>query len=337
MPPQNTEHLSTRELNQRTNTVLTEYGEQSLATMRPMIRAGRAKEVLGYVRNRPGEQMHLIDSVGEHLFANIARGHNLPSRIIGEQNTYTTVEGQEPLVDFTNDSLDNTSPYIRGLDVRPYTVGGAFDHKTRNPIGAVIVDIDGNRIFRSTKNKNTVKDVETGEVTELSISKRKDFRDPNVSIASFVSEGEYFLPFAKNFSSMVEAFERKQFLYPGGGAFIYAYLGSGALDAYVMMNEPRSEIDPGLPFLLNGGGKAISVDTETGKKTPYKFDPEQTTSGSVPLFIAYAQEEIADSIIQLYLEGKQRAEEMDTALAFYRRMNEGIEYDLREGKPEANF
>lgn len=334
--PTTQESLSNREIVQRTTDVLTEYGEESLKVMRPLIRKGMAKEVLGFVRNRPGEQMHLIDSVGEHLLANIARAHNLPSRVIGEQNTYYTAENQEPAVDITNDSLDNTSPYIRGLDINPYTVAGAFDHKTGNPIGGVIVDIERNRIYRSSKKQNTVKDVETGEIKPLQISKRKDIGDPNITIASFISEKEYFEPFARNFGPMMEAFDRKGFLYPGGGSFIYALLASGAVDAYVMVGEPRSEIDPGLPFLLNGGGKAVSVDPETGEKSPYKFDPEQTAAGSVPLFIAYAQEEIADQIVKLYLQGKNEAEERDVALEFYRRaMEENKEYFISNGSAVA--
>ena len=319
------EQLSRREINTKANLVLLDYAERSLTTLRPLIRAGKAKEVLGYVRNRPEESMHLIDSVGEHLLANIARAHGLSARIIGEQNTYHTIENEEPVVDIPNDSLDNTSPYIRGLDILPYTVASAYD-LSRKPVGGVIVDIIGNKIYRSTTSKNTVKDVETEEIKDLFISRRTNLTDENITIASFISEKEYFLPFSENFKAMIEKFHRKGFLYPGGGSFIYSLMASGAVDAYVMMDEPRSEIDPGLPFLLNGGGKAVSVDPVTGRKFPYRFDPELTAAGSVPIFLAYAQESIADQIIELYMEGREQKRIQDDALRFY----QGLE--LRPGE-----
>ncbi len=332
------EQLSRRELNARTNVVLLDYAEQSLSLLRPMIRSGQGKQPLGEVRFRPGEEQLLIDVAGESILASVVREHRLPAEIIGEHNTNTPLGREvEVLVDLPQDPIDNSSPYKRGLDILPYSVVGAFDHKTGAPIGGVIVDILGNKIYRSTPTKNTVKDVETGKIEELSVSKRTSMGDKDITIASFVSEKEYFLPFARNFGPMMEAFHRKGFLYPGGGAFIYALIASGAVDAYVMMNEPRSEIDPGVAFLLNGKGKAASVDPETGKKTPYKFDPSLTSSGSVPFFIAYAQEEIANQIIQLYLEGKKAADERDEALLFYRRskqMTEGTAYDVpRIGEP----
>lgn len=129
---------------------------------------------------------------------------------------------------------------------------------------------------------------------------------------------------------MLEAMHRKGMLYPGGGAFIYALLASGAVDAYVMADEPRSEIDPGIPFLIAAGGRAESIDPETGRGTPYRFDPEQTASGSVPLFIAYSQLAIRNRIVELYLEGKRQFEEQERALEFYREhvMNPNQDYPI---------
>jgi len=325
-----TPELSRAELRNRTMTVLTQYGESSLQRLRPMVRAGLGKEEMGEVRFRPGEAMHGIDLMGESLLASLVRQAELPARIIGENNTNIPLEDREPLVDMTIDPLDNTSPYVRGLDIPPYSVAGAFD-KNGAPIGGVIVDINGNKIYRASGNKVTVKDMETGVVTDLTRSQRKDIGDEKITIASFVGEREYSLPFFDNFRPLFDAMHKKGMLYPGGGAFVYALLASGALDAYVMMNEPRSEIDPGLPVFLASGGKAESIDLETGKSTPYKFDSSLTASESIPLFIAYSQPEIRDAIVAAYLQGKAEVKEREMAIEFYREYQEmqaGKEYPL---------
>jgi len=323
--------LSRREIVTRTNTVLAEYGKLSLERIRPLVRAGEAKQVVAFVRNRPGEAQHLIDSVGENLLADEIRKIGLPARVIGENNDNFPLGADiEPRVVFAIDPFDNTSPYVRGHDTPAYTVVGAYDSKGA-PIGGVIVDIMGNRIYASENGKNTVTDVETGVTKDLARSQRTDITDENISIASFVGEKEYSLPFFDAFRPMFEAMHNKGMLYPGGGAFIYALLASGAADAYVMMNEPRSEIDPGLPILLAAGGKAESINLETGKATPYKFDASLTDSDSVPLFIAYSQPEIRDAIVAAYLKGKAEAEEREVAIEFYREyqtMHEGQEYQL---------
>ncbi len=317
------EQLSRSEVTKRTKNVLTDFAVLSHSRIRPLLRAGLGKEVVAYVRNRPGEAQHIVDAMGEPLLSDIIRTHELPSRLIGENNTIVPLPGPEILVDFAIDPLDNTSPYVRGLDTLPYAVVGAYDHAKGTPIGATATDLIGNRIYRAADGKATLRDLEMPEgqdVKPLAISTRTDLSDPNITIASFVSEREYFSPFADHFRYMVDGFDRKGYLYPGGGAFIYALMASGAVDAYVMMDEPRSEIDPGLPLLTIAGGKAVSVDRETGKKTPYKFDAELTASGTIPLFIAYAQETIADQIIESYLKGKQLYEEQTEALKVYRQL-----------------
>lgn len=325
LPPE----LSRREISQKTLSVLTAYGEKSLARLRPMVRGGAGKEEMGTVRYRPEEAQHGIDLMGEGLLASIVREEGLPAIIIGENNTNTPIEGVKPVVHMPIDPLDNTSPYVRGLDTPPYSVVGAFD-VNRSHVGGVIVDIGGNRIYRATANKVTVKDVETGDVKDLARSQRTDITEEKITIASFVGEREYSLPFFDKFRPMLESMHRKGMLYPGGGAFIYALLASGALDAYVMMEEPRSEIDPGLPFLLAAGGRADSVDPETGKTTPYRFDPNLTASESVPLFVAYSQPKIRDSIIELYLQGKAESEERERAVTFYREyvLNAGQDFEI---------
>jgi len=303
------------------NRVLDEYARASLQTLRPMVRSGNAREVLGFVRNRPGETQHMIDAVGEQLMANIMRSHRFPGRIIGEHNTNSPLGEYVPIrVNTSIDSLDNTRPYVLGLDIPPYSVAANYDTEN-NPIGAVTINIRDNLIYYCVGESNVVRDMETGIVKTLSPSTRTDIKDPDLTIASFVSENDYSLPFFDNFRLLIEEMDKNGFLYPGGGAFIYSQIAKGAVDAYVMVDEPRSEIDPGLPFAITAGCTIVSVNPETGEYTPYHFDPSKTAE-SVPLFICAARPEIRDEIIRLYMEGKERRREEKESIEFYRELHE---------------
>ncbi len=156
------------------------------------------------------------------------------------------------------------------------------------------------------------------ERKKITRSERTTLRDRNSTLASFVGENEYSLEFFKYFGQLVKDMDRKGFLYTGGGAYIYGLLASGAIDAYVMFNEPVSEIIPGVPLALATGCTVVSVN-EDGTYREFKFDPNALrenyklySEGVVPLFIATATPEIRDQIIKYYLEEKTRSKAEET-------------------------
>ncbi len=157
------------------------------------------------------------------------------------------------------------------------------------------------------------------ERIKISKSDRITLKDRESTLASFVGENEYSLEFFADFKALIKDMHRKGYLYPGGGAFIYGLLASGAVDAYVMRNEPLSEIIPGLPLALTAGCTVVSVN-EDGSYQEFKFDPNALkenhklySEGVVPLFIAAATPEIRDEIIKSYVEGKKEESSVFTA------------------------
>lgn len=145
-------------------------------------------------------------------------------------------------------------------------------------------------------------------------SERTTLTDRESTLASFLGENEYSLEFFRDFKTLVKNMHRKGYLYPGGGAFIYGLLASGAIDAYVMRNEPLSEIIPGLPLALAAGCTVVAVN-EDGTYQEFKFNPNALkenhklySEGSVPLFIAAATPEIRDEIIKSYMDEKGKRE-----------------------------
>lgn len=149
-------------------------------------------------------------------------------------------------------------------------------------------------------------------------SERITLKNRESTLASFLGEKEYSLEFFKDFGVLVGNMDKKGYLYPGGGAFIYALLASGAIDAYVMRNEPLSEIIPGLPLALAVGCTVVTVH-EDGTFKEFKFNPDDMiqnhklySEGVVPLFIAAARPEVRDEIIKHYTESKKERANQDT-------------------------
>lgn len=160
------------------------------------------------------------------------------------------------------------------------------------------------------------------ERQKIERSERITLTDQESTLASFLGENEYSLEFFGNFRALVKNMHRKGYLYPGGGAFIYGFLASGAVDAYVMHNEPFSEIIPGLPLALAAGCTVVAVN-EDGTYEEFKFNPNELkanyklySEGTVPLFIAAATPEIRNEIIKYYLEAKKANELREAKIAF---------------------
>lgn len=161
------------------------------------------------------------------------------------------------------------------------------------------------------------------ERQKIKRSERTTLTDQESTLASFLGEKEYSLEFFRDFRGLVKNMHRKGYLYPGGGAFIYGLLASGAVDAYVMRNEPLSEIIPGLPLALAAGCTVVAVN-EDGTYQEFKFNPNALkenyklySEGTIPLFIVAATPEIRDEIITYYMEGKEeKAEPQEAKDAF---------------------
>jgi len=83
---------------------------------------------------------------------------------------------------------------------------------------------------------------------------------------------QYSSKFLDIFGELVRGLHPKALLYPQGGSFIYAYLASGLVNAYVMFDKPRSEIDPGFPMAKKVGCPVVSVDSD-GRYHDYQFIP----------------------------------------------------------------
>jgi hypothetical protein len=317
LPPQEVkkvESLSKEELIAKAGQASMLYAERIIPVLHPKILKGEGRQVITSTQEgRPGEELIELDQPGENVLKSVIREVGQPTVLMSEGTPEPTAFGNGA-VEKTNtyqDPLDNSSPTKRGLDTIPYSVKGDYDNEGK-PASAAIVDLVKKLAYINIGSENFLYYPETGEKKPLHKSERTTLKDKDSTIATFLGEKEYSEKFFKYFGNFIHApdRERKAYLYDGGGAFIYGLLASGAVDAYVMFDEPMSEIIPGLPLALAAGCTAVSVN-EDGTYQDFKFDPKALrenhklyAEGAVPLFIAAATPEVRNELISAYVEAK---------------------------------
>lgn len=306
------EGSSENEVTQGINKVFVRYGQDSVDILRSMVKRGEARAVVSSVPGRPEDEQLAIDAIGEHILTGLVRDNNLPAVVLGEHNFYDLSRGN-PQAIIAIDSFDNTSQYKRGLDTSPYTVVGGYS-PDGTPLACVVGDIKDRKAYVSINGNNCILDFETVETRRIHRSERTTIKDDALTLASYLGSNEYSLEFFQLFGRLIKDMPPKAVLYAGGGAFIYGLLASGAVDAYVMVNEPYSEIFPGLPIALAAGCTVVSVNPD-GSCQEVQFspdvwkDPNLYNEGSVPLLIAACTPELRDEIIKYYLEAQQEMTE----------------------------
>lgn len=266
------EALSQGELVSRVNKVIEDYGKQAVLRLRPIVRRGEGKQIVAPVQGRLEDRELRIDTIGEHMLAHLIQEAGLRAFVFGEHHN-RDLAGENPLeVYFFVDPFDNSGPYRNGQDTPVYTVASAFT-PAGDPIGAVIGNITNNTLYLNRGRRNYFVDLESDEIREMRRSNRTSLKGPNASLATYLGSNEYSMPFLRRFAPLIEAMHPKGILYPWGGAYIYGLLADGAVDEYVIYNEPHSEIIPGLPFALAAGCEAMVINPDYGTFKPYRVDP----------------------------------------------------------------
>lgn len=302
LQPFGEEPLSRAELAARANRVLALFAARSIQVLGAMVRRGEGRHVLGAVPERPEDEQLGIDAIGENILGRVVEELRLPCLILGEHNQFRYVNASQetPHVILPTDPFDNSSEYKRGLDTPPYAVTAAY-HTNGEPIGAVVADLRTEIVYVAAERQTYRKDLRTSEMVKIEKSERSTLLVDDATLATYLGSNEYSVRFWEIFSEMIKEMPPKAKLYAGGGAFIYGLLAAGAVDAYVMFDEPRTEIDPGLPLALAAGCTVVSVNPD-GSFEEYRFDPNQHREGRIPLFIAACTPKIRDQIIKYYLK-----------------------------------
>ncbi|MBU0476843.1 hypothetical protein KKB68_02465 [Patescibacteria group bacterium] len=282
---------------QKIKKILIEYLTEATKEIRERAFKGEGREILGEVINRPEDVEIGIDRVGEDILEKLVKKHDLKATIFSEPEGRDIENGESPNFYGSIDPFDGSVLFLKGFEHNWYTVLSFFD-KERNPICCGVSDILNEKFYLTGEDGNYSLDIRTGEKKKISPSLKTKLTEPIV-LASYVMSSQYSAKFLDIFGDLLKNMHPKALLYPQGGSFIYAYLASGLIDAYVMFDEPRSEIDPGYPIARAAGCQVVSVDKE-GNYKDYQFIPGRQHD-KVDLLIVATNPELRDELIKYYL------------------------------------
>jgi len=276
--------------------LLVEYLVETTKEVKKIAAEGKGRQVLGETINRPEDLEIGIDRVGEEILEKLLKKHRIKATIFSEPENRDIKNGGE--IYGSVDPFDGSMLYLRGFEHNWYTALSFFDKK-RNPLCCGIADIINEKYYITEEGGNYLVSMDGEKKKKIEPATRKKLTEPIV-LASYIMSSQYSPKFLDIFGDLVRNMHPKGLFYPHGGSYIYSFLASGLIDAYVMFNEPRSEIDPGFPIAKNAGCQIISVDSD-GNYQDYQFIPGEQ-HGKVDLLIATATPQLRDQLIKHYVK-----------------------------------
>jgi len=284
--------------NQKIKNLLIDYLTETTKEVNKRAVVGQGREILGPVINRPEDIEIGIDRVGEEVLEKLLKKYELNATVFSEPDGRDIKVGGEPEFFGSIDPFDGSVLYLRGFEHNWYTVLSFFD-KEKNPICCGVSDILNEKFYISDDSENYVLDLKTGKKSKIIPSQKRKLIEPIV-LASYLMSSQYSTKFLEIFGDLIGNMHSKALVYPQGGSFIYAFLASGLVDAYVMFNEPRSEIDPGFMIAKKAGCSVVTIDVD-GSYKDYEFVPGRQHD-KVDLLIASSTPELRDELINYYIK-----------------------------------
>jgi len=284
--------------NQKIKNLLIDYLTETTKEVNKRAVVGQGREILGPVINRPEDIEIGIDRVGEEVLEKLLKKYELNATVFSEPDGRDIKVGGEPEFFGSIDPFDGSVLYLRGFEHNWYTVLSFFD-KEKNPICCGVSDILNEKFYISDDSENYVLDLKTGKKSKIIPSQKRKLTEPIV-LASYLMSSQYSTKFLEICGDLIGNMHSKALVYPQGGSFIYAFLASGLVDAYVMFNEPRSEIDPGFMIAKKAGCSVVTIDVD-GSYKDYEFVPGRQHD-KVDLLIASSTPELRDELINYYIK-----------------------------------
>ncbi len=276
--------------------LLVEYLVETTQEVKKMANQDKGRQVLGETINRPEDLEIGIDRVGEDILEKLLKEHKVKATIFSEPEDRDIKNGGE--IYGSVDPFDGSMLYLRGFEHNWYTALSFFDKK-RNPLCCGIADIVNDKYYITEEDGNYLVSMNGEHKKKVKPGVRKKLTEPIV-LSSYIMSSQYSAKFLDIFGDLVRNMHPKGLFYPHGGSYIYAFLASGLIDAYVMFNEPRSEIDPGFPIAKKAGCQVVSVDSD-GSYQDYQFIPGRQHA-KVDLLIATSTPELRDKLIKHYVK-----------------------------------
>ena len=261
--------------------------------VREHARQGLGREVVGRVPGRPeSEDVEIgIDSRCDAIFVESLADAGVTVRVYSEHGVDLVGSG-EPEYIVAVDPFDGSGLYRRGIPAEWWSVASYFDG-AGTPLGGAAVDILRGELYSANAEGVSVGPVDGAGRRRVSPSDKGSL-DDNVTLAAYLMQPSYLSEWASRTRNLLARYPGLR-VWPNGGACIYPWLARGLVDAYLMFDEPRSEIDPGIGFAARSGVRLFEVDPD-GHLAVYRFSPEDR-AGRSPFFIAACTADLARRIV----------------------------------------
>ena len=281
---------------------------RQLACEVPRMDPGEGRSVLGPVAGRQEvEDVEIgLDRYSEDLLESWLEKHGADVEVHSEHSLRRIGgDGQAPFL-ITCDPFDGSGHFMRGLPAEWWSVLTVWKPGPDGPraVMAGAVDINRRDLYAARGTEVTVEKLDRGGIEQVRPSAARTLTDESI-VAAYLMSPRYVRYWTRRSAGLLRVMDErtpKARLWTDGGACSYPWLARGLLQAYVMYDEPRTEIDPGLGF-AEAAGLGVFAVSPSGELAPYRFEPGRS-SERVPWLIAACTEDLAAQVAAVILDGQ---------------------------------
>jgi len=261
----------------------------------------QGKIILGNVkgRNPKDDQFLEIDQVCQNHIINSLKTLSNSIKIYSEHGDFFTKNTDEVEYIIALDPFDGTSLYKNNIPGEWWSVLTIFEADTRKPIAGVALDFIREEFYFSDVHNFSFCNINTKKYIHDTI-KRKNNIDSGIVIATYTMSTGYSILWRENTKGLINSLHqltKPPIIWPNGGSCIYPWIERGIIDIYLMFDEPRTEIDPGLGFMNKKNFSALTFNKQK-KISNYTFNPE-IRHEKLNYYIASNNYKLAEQIIEL--------------------------------------
>ncbi|MSQ06995.1 MAG: hypothetical protein EXR46_07375 [Dehalococcoidia bacterium] len=271
-----------------------------------LVDRGEGGQVLGGVPGRSPEEDETIgvDVACERVLEEWCRRHSVDAAIYSEHGVSRPLGKQgQPQYIIASDPFDGSGLFRRGLPAEWWSVLTIYRGNDLKPVAGGALDILRREVYLADAAGVTWGTLGTGQRSPVAPSPKLGLDDTTV-IAAYFMDPLYLTDWTEKGGALLKKLTGrlgKVRFWPNGGSCIYPWLARGLVHAYVMFEEPRSEIDPGLAFSWAAKFPVYAVASD-GALSPYVFVPG-AQADRVPFLVAACSPQLAAEIVQAILHG----------------------------------